>query len=352
MSAFSAILAPPGSSLSESFSPSVQLIHGSSLQLIANVCDFLSNTPDNSFADVNPEEDYKKWADRDSCETYYFLLTSSTSTAPLCCVRTILDRTSERSSSNPRIVIDYTYTDVNSRGQGLAKQLISYILSLASVCSANTYVLALEESCPYWLETYNFVLEVNPRINARFNIFPDTHMLRLGSDKLDEGDERDLEMQVDFEEEVEDGRGDDAEEEEEGGEEEGGEHEDDRVRTSDSPATTTTNSSPAASAASSVQVAASEAVTTLIATIRSNNTPQTVAALRRIKQIISNALTNNTKYHTLKCANKIIAEEVLSVEGCFELLCECGWKVGDGDEFVLVFEGAEGLEAVVDALGE
>ena len=47
----------------------------------------------------------------------------------------------------------------------------------------------------------DFVLEAGRPLNARLNIFPDTHLLRRVGDPDDAGDEADLDLQVEFEEE-------------------------------------------------------------------------------------------------------------------------------------------------------
>lgn len=48
--------------------------------------------------------------------------------------------------------------------------------------NANLYVLALEDSCPYWMEK-GFILEQVGATNQRLNIFPDTHLLKLPSNR-------------------------------------------------------------------------------------------------------------------------------------------------------------------------
>ena len=42
---------------------------------------------------------------------------------------------------------------------------------------AHLYVLALEESCPWWMDK-GFVLEAGANLTARLNIFPDVHRAR------------------------------------------------------------------------------------------------------------------------------------------------------------------------------
>jgi predicted GNAT family acetyltransferase len=181
-------MADGGNDLSEALNGgSILLSHGTSLSLLSRVCTFLSSGTD--FANVDAEDDWKKWKERDGMETYYFLLADTQTKDNMCALRAIVDRrksappTPKPSSSSSaavpaatglplsqRIVIDYTYTAPAFRGRGLANTLCSYVINLASVVGANVYVLALEESCPYWMEAHKFVLEEGANLNARFNI--------------------------------------------------------------------------------------------------------------------------------------------------------------------------------------
>ena len=86
----------------------------------------------------------------------------------------------------------------------------------ATALAANVYVLALEDSCVYWM-AHGFVLEENARLQARLNIFPDTHLLRRQGDAEDPGDEADLVAAAN----------DEGEEGEEGAEGDGGGDDDD-----------------------------------------------------------------------------------------------------------------------------
>ena len=74
---------------------------------------------------------------------------------------------------------------------------------LAAAHVANLYVLALEESCPWWMDK-GFVLEERDTLNARLNVFPDVHLLRLVGDPEDVGSAEDLQLREKEEEEEED----------------------------------------------------------------------------------------------------------------------------------------------------
>jgi hypothetical protein len=80
-------------------------------------------------------------------------------------------------------VIDYIVTIEELQGKGYGSFLVAHVKRLANAFGANLFVLALEDSCPYWM-SHGFVLEEGP-INRRLNIFPDTHLLKLTSNAAD-----------------------------------------------------------------------------------------------------------------------------------------------------------------------
>ena len=113
------------------------------------------------------------------------------------------------------MIIDYVTTRMEARSSGLASVIVRFVMDSSRLFGANTFVLALEESCPYWMEK-GFVLDEGKPLNARLNIFSDTHLLRLHSDPADAGTEEDLELAVAMEVE---GEGEEQGEAEEEGEE-------------------------------------------------------------------------------------------------------------------------------------
>ena len=300
MSAFplNDLLASSGTSLTCQLSPTISLTHGTSPSLISSVSSLLSSF----FSSIDSEADHAKWHARDNCEVYYFLLSSDST--PACAVRAILDRRSAfdytAGISKPlRVVIDYTFTKEEFRGRGLANKACAYVLNVAQIVSASVFVLALEESCPWWMESYGFVLEEGDRLNARFNIFPDTHLLKLGGGPNDEGHERDIELKVEHADSDDD-------DDDEG--------DDDVVPMDFTSAVSLLSSSP--------------------------------IALARIRVILNNLLVTDIdpRHRKIKSTNKIIAQEVLSAPGAFDLLISCGWEInscGGGEE-----GGGQGLELV------
>ena len=97
-----------------------------------------------------------------------------------------------------------------AQGQGLASRLLGVVRELASSTQANLFVTSLEESCPYWMQQ-GFVLEEGP-ISKRLNSFPDTHLLKLPSNRPDA-----YEPGPEDEDEDEDEEGEEGEEEDEEG---------------------------------------------------------------------------------------------------------------------------------------
>ena len=191
------------------------LRHGTSLSLMSLVGTALNESEE--FAEIDVSADWEKWSTRrPDFSLYYAALLDPArdgADAVQCVLRAVLDGVPSPSPPHrPRLIIDYVTTRPVARGRGLASLLVDFVVETSRACGANTYVLAIEESCVYWMGK-DFVLEAGRPLNARLNIFPDTHLLRRVGDPDDAGDEADLDLQVEFEEEG-------GEEGEEGGEEE------------------------------------------------------------------------------------------------------------------------------------
>ena len=100
----------------------------------------------------------------------------------MCVLRTLMDGdwysggNTQAVHCSERLIIDYLHTVEAYQGQGHASRLLESALDCARLVGANIFVLALEDSCPYWLSK-GFVLEEGD-INRRLNTFPDTHLLK------------------------------------------------------------------------------------------------------------------------------------------------------------------------------
>ena len=194
------------------------LRHGSSLQLMAQVTAVLRDSQE--FGEVDPAADWEKWQSRrPEFSLYYAALIDPArdgDAAILCVLRAVLDGFPEpKPPHRQRMIIDYVTTRMEARSTGLASVIVRFVMDSSRLFGANTFVLALEESCPYWMEK-GFLLDEGKPLNARLNIFSDTHLLRLHSDPADAGAEEDLELAVPMEVE---GEGEEQGEEEEEGEE-------------------------------------------------------------------------------------------------------------------------------------
>ena len=169
--------------------------HGSSLSLISKATTVLNL----EFNDTDPEADWAKW-EALGATVYFFAVPDQDSPtgAPACVLRTVLDGdfsvvsggsladtsgVAEHTCSR-RVIVDYLMTSAAARGRGYAGRLLECVRELAHRSAANLLVLAIEESCPFWM-THGFVLDDGP-INKRVNCFPDTHLLKLPTNRPDD----------------------------------------------------------------------------------------------------------------------------------------------------------------------
>ncbi len=171
--------------------------HGTSLRLMASCSAFLNESQE--FNNVDPERDWKKWASRvpDAFTLYYSALTDPFDTSSRgvhCVLRAVLDGWSTPTPPhNRRLIIDYIACRSDSRRVGLASTLVRHARESASAQRANLYVLAVEDSCAWWMDR-GFVLEDGANLNARLKVFPDVHLLRQKGDPCDQGSTVDLSL--------------------------------------------------------------------------------------------------------------------------------------------------------------
>ena len=299
MSAFDAgSLPPPGEERSEFIEDKgVLLRHGSSLALMALVSTALNESDE--FGEVDPEEDWKTWTERrPELKLYYGALIDPSrdgADAVACILRAVLDPSSSgRASGRNRIIIDYVTTRKAFRGKGLASAAVSFVEQAAAATGSNCYVLALEESCTYWMGQ-GFILEPSRRLTARLNVFPDTHLLRRAADPPDEGEASDdqfLEARRQLEEEGSDS--DDAEDD-------------------------------------------SEALVIALSLLASHPDAAERDASRALLLKAATNLTSdptNPKFRRLRKQNKIIDAKVVRVKGAPEVLACMGFEDA-GDEWVV-----------------
>ena len=171
--------------------PELVVRHGSSLQLIAQCTSFLNE----EFSDADPSADWDKWQQKGA--SLYFLSiyddTSASSGAPAAVLRLVLDGDfggGAVGDDEPRrrVVIDYLSTSKRAQGRGHASRLLEVAKQMAQDATANCFVLALEESCPYWMNCGFVLEEALAETNRRLNLFPDTHLLKLDTNMREDDD--------------------------------------------------------------------------------------------------------------------------------------------------------------------
>lgn len=196
---------------------SLTLRFGSSLRLMADCSAFLNNSEE--FNEVDPEGDWEKWCTRvpGAFTLFYAAIVDplqSGHQAVHCVLRAVLDGwPTPRPPHRTRLIIDYVACRTSQRGRGHASRLVNHVRQACLDADANCYVLALEESCPWWMDK-GFVLEQGEQLNARLNVFPDVHCLRVHDDPPDEGSPDDLAL---LEEEEDDDEQEGGEQQAEGG---------------------------------------------------------------------------------------------------------------------------------------
>ena len=162
--------------------------HGSSLSLIARGTSLLNE----EFSNVDVAKDFEKWR-KIGARPYFFAVVDPHTKQLHSVLRCLLDGDFESCRagkdfaprcSHRRIVIEYLSTPKPYQGRGHASRLLQLVKgAAASFNNCNVFVSSLEESCPYWMEK-GFLLEQG-EINKRLNSFPDTHLLKLASNKVD-----------------------------------------------------------------------------------------------------------------------------------------------------------------------
>jgi GNAT superfamily N-acetyltransferase len=159
--------------------------HGSSLALIAKATSLLNS----EFTEMDPEADWAKWQALGATIYFFVVADEDDPSSPCCVLRTVLDgdfstagsdglaclsqgtRDSSSASCARRVVVDYLMTAETARGRGHAGRLLECAREMSRRSAANLLVLAIEESCPYWMQQ-GFILDDGP-INKRINQFPD-----------------------------------------------------------------------------------------------------------------------------------------------------------------------------------
>ena len=171
--------------------PHFTIRFGSSLKLMMDCVDFLNNA-ESEFSRIDLTSDWKKWkARRPDFSLFYSAIYDTNNLKIAGVLRAVTDgHPIPKPPHRKRIIIDYINTSPLYRSQGLASVLITFANNISMMSDSSIYALALEDSCVYWMSK-GFILVENSFLNARINIFPDTHLLTIpGTD--DPGDIADL----------------------------------------------------------------------------------------------------------------------------------------------------------------
>jgi GNAT superfamily N-acetyltransferase len=139
--------------------------HGTSLLLMSE-CSLLINSYGN-FERVDPSEDWEQ-SEHKGQTLYYVGL--QTDFGIVCSCRCFFDAES--------FVIEYITTNPDCRRQGYATTVVDFVKHLATTHALTLYVIAIEESCPYWVEQ-GFYLSQDEYLAEKYNCYDDTHLLRL-----------------------------------------------------------------------------------------------------------------------------------------------------------------------------
>jgi hypothetical protein len=179
-------LAPAGEDRFEVLGDPVYLLrHGSSLDLLRRSSRLL-NSKAAGFARTDINEEIEKYFLRDA-SIYHVAIERASDGHVVSVLRCIVEHDADAVPlcCRTRVIIDYLFTSKVTRGCGHANTLINWTRQWCRLNQANLYVLALEESSPYFVDR-GFVLESSPGVNKRLNVFPDTHLLHDSSNSLPE----------------------------------------------------------------------------------------------------------------------------------------------------------------------
>ena len=164
---------------------------GSSLRIMSKASELI-----NEEFTSDPTKDWKKYQQRSRQLFYVVMEDPRSNDEAVCALRAVLDlgglpkephrkrrkKAKQWSDGGRRVIIDYVQTKDTRRGCRFAQQLTEHVKNIATTASADMYVLSTEEAASYWLKL-GFVLEQDPNLDAEFNIFSDTHLMKLSSNK-------------------------------------------------------------------------------------------------------------------------------------------------------------------------
>ena len=141
------------------------LRHGASLLLMTECSDLINQH--GKFRRLDPSKDWKK-SERKGQTLHYIAL--QTDFGLVCSCRCFFDA--------ENFVIEYITTHSDCRGHRYATTVVDFVKQLADAHALTLYVIAIEESCSYWMEQ-GFYLCRDEALAKQYNCYDDTHLLRL-----------------------------------------------------------------------------------------------------------------------------------------------------------------------------
>ena len=146
-----------------------RLTHGTSLDVMVKATKLLQRD-----FEVDGEDDYIRYFTK-SKYTYYMILQSAYHVNTVdCAMRIILD-----DLKSPKcVVIDFVRTRKKMMGQGLATQLVKFLLKGCSTFGSNVFVTSTKEAKSYW-KKFGFEIETNEDIDYLLNEFGDCTLMSL-----------------------------------------------------------------------------------------------------------------------------------------------------------------------------
>ena len=177
------IMDPRLISKSETLMTQYKCRYGSSMKIIAQGENLIAD----EFSSSNPNKDWKKY-EKSGKELFYCIIEDMSSDAVVCVARSILDFPSVENAKNikvqrticdqKRMILDYIHTAEESRGQGLAADLIKFLERISKAEGSDFYILSIEESQGYFLSKFGMILEQDQQLQENYNCFSDTVLLK------------------------------------------------------------------------------------------------------------------------------------------------------------------------------
>eukprot|EP00929_Paragymnodinium_shiwhaense_P088489 TRINITY_DN48802_c0_g1_i1.p1 TRINITY_DN48802_c0_g1~~TRINITY_DN48802_c0_g1_i1.p1 ORF type:complete len:339 (-),score=65.18 TRINITY_DN48802_c0_g1_i1:22-1038(-) len=152
-----------------------QLRYGTSMGLVAKASQLI-----NDEFSSNPNRDVLRQSRKGRSLLFCVaerLNDTAAKTDVICAARAIMEDHAAIDGTR-RVILDYMHTRKSERGLGHGSRMTVFFKELAKSSKADLYVLAVENSCPFWM-AQGFVLEQDPQLVKAYSCFTDAHLLKL-----------------------------------------------------------------------------------------------------------------------------------------------------------------------------